>query len=288
MEREPENIPTNHEILRDFMLHMQLANRSENTLETYSRLLNRFLYHTSIPIHEMTSDYVWEWLKEHGRDKKETTVATWISILSSFFTFCDNEGYIEGIPMKSRWRPRLPKPLPRYIGKEELAIIKIQSEAGNLRNQVLFEFLSSSGCRITEALMLDKNDINVEERTARVKGKGSKLRTVHFSHRCAILLEEHLKRLPEMSDGIFLNQHKRKLTRQGAHKILREMGETAQLVGAFGPHRLRHTFATSLLAKGAELSFISEELGHSQLSTTRVYARLLDEKLVTMYRKYMG
>lgn len=172
--------------------------------------------------------------------------------------------------------------------KGEIARIRLRFESENLRNQVLFEFLLSSGCRITETVMLNKEDINIKERTARVKGKGNKIRTVHFSSRCAILLEKHLNKLPEDVEAIFLNCHGERLTRVGSHKIINKLGKTLKLKASLGPHRFRHTFATTLLSKGADLSFIAEELGHSQLSTTRVYARLPKEEIVSMYRKFMG
>ncbi|MFC2947523.1 tyrosine-type recombinase/integrase [Virgibacillus sediminis] len=283
-----QNHPDNQGILEEYRLHLKLANRSDNTLETYLRVLERFIARTSVPIPDVTSNHVLEWLQENGRYKKETTLATWISILSAFFTYCVSEGYISQSPIRRRWRPRLPEPIPKYLDKEEVARVRMQSEIENLRNQVLFEFLVSSGCRITETLMLDMEDIDLKTRTARVKGKGNKIRTVHFSNRCAILMETYLENIPEESEGIFINQHGKRLTRGGAHMILSGMGKSAELEVPFGPHRLRHTFATTLLSKGAELSFISEELGHSHLQTTRVYARLPKEELVSMYRKYMG
>lgn len=278
----------NLEIVEEYMLQMKLANRSENTVTTYNRILVRFFQQVTVPVKEITSEHLFTWLETNGKDRKETTLSTWISVLSSFFTFCIEEEYIEQSPMKSRWRPRLPKPTPKYLEKSEVAKVRLQSEKVTLRDQTLFEFLLSSGCRITETCMLKKENLKLEERTARVIGKGNKIRTVHFSNRCAILLEKLLKILPEDVPYIFINCHGEPLSRVWGHKIVSEMGKAGEMKTSIWPHRLRHTFATTLLSKGAELSFISEELGHSDISTTRVYARLPQNELIKMYRQYMG
>lgn len=285
------NKKSNHDILEEYLFHLEVADRSEYTIKSYLSILRRFLKDLPIPIQELTHEDVFEWLKTNGRDKKEKTVTLWISCLFTFFTFCKEEGYMNYIPIKNRWRPRIPEPIPRYLEREELAKVRMQSEKENLREQVLFEFLVSSGCRISEAVKLDKKDINIKERMAIVQGKGGKIRSVHFSDRCAILLKKHLKRLPENTGKVFINKNGNRLRSKYAHYILSNIGKRAGLKKPFGPHCLRHTFATELLSKGADLSFISEELGHSykcQLSTTRLYARLPKEALVSMYRKFMG
>src|SRR5690625_2114096 len=127
MESKQISRPSNSEILEDYMLHMKLANRSDNTLESYSRVLEHFFSNVFVSVYELTSDHVLEWLETYGLDKSEATISAWISILSSFFTFCINEEYIENSPIKSRWRPRLPKPIPKYLDKKELAKVRMQS-----------------------------------------------------------------------------------------------------------------------------------------------------------------
>ncbi|PSL40535.1 integrase/recombinase XerD [Salsuginibacillus halophilus] len=288
MNEKKEIFHHNKLILQKYYLHMELANRSEHTLESYKRVLDRFFSEVWIPIEDIQPEDVLEWLREHTQGKKETTISTWMSILSSFFMFCEAEEYIDQVPLKSRWRPRLPKPIPKYLDQNELARIQLQSEKSSLRNQILFEFLVTSGCRVGETCALNKTDVDLHTRTVQVKGKGSKIRTVHFSERCAILLEKYMDTLPEETPALFLNRSGSRITRVGVHLILSHMGKKANLSGSLGPHRLRHTFATTLLSKGAELSFIAEELGHSNLDTTRVYARLPKDELVSMYRKYMG
>jgi site-specific recombinase XerD len=111
---------------------------------------------------------------------------------------------------------------------------------------------------------------------------------VHFSETCAILLTEYLETHPKDAAALFLNQHGDRLCRQSIYNIVSRLGKKAGLVCKLGPHRLRHTFATNLLARGADLGFIAGELGHADLNTTRIYANLPDPQLVAHYRQYMG
>ncbi|SFM33708.1 tyrosine-type recombinase/integrase [Salibacterium qingdaonense] len=280
--------PDSSAVLQEFLLHLQLGGRSDNTLETYERVLQRFFSEIPFPVAEVTSDHVLSWLASYRSSRKDTTISTWFNVLTSFFHFCEDEGHVPHTPIKKRWRPRLPQPLPRYLDKTEQAQTKLQVETESLRNQALYAFFVSSGCRVSEVCAINKTDIDLAERTVQVQGKGQKIRPVHFSERCAILLASYIPTLPDHEDALFVNQHGRRLTRVGVHQIISHMGSDAGLSASLGPHRLRHTFATTLLAKGADLSFISEELGHSSLDTTRIYARLPKEEIVTMYRKYMG
>ncbi|WP_064093160.1 tyrosine-type recombinase/integrase [Rossellomorea aquimaris] len=190
--------------------------------------------------------------------------------------------------MKSRWAPRLPQPVPKYVEKRGIAKVRIQTEKKILRDQLLFEFLLSSGCRVAEAQQLDIDDVNLEYRTARITGKGEKIRQVHFTERCAYLFEKYLESHPKNVKAVFISSKGKRLSKRRIQIIINEIGEEAGVTPRLYPHKLRHTFATELLAKGADLSFIGGELGHSDIATTRIYARLPKKEIISMYRKFMG
>lgn len=168
--------------------------------------------------------------------------------------------------------------------------MQLESERSSLRNQTLVEFMLTSGCRVGEVHRLNLEDVDLENRTARVVGKGKKIRNVHFSEKCAVLLERYLEaRQEKASFPLFtVKGTGSRLSIPAIRKIMYELGEKAGLSTKLHPHRLRHTFATELLAKGAELSFISDELGHADLGTTQTYARLPNQVIISQYRKYMG
>lgn len=198
---------------------------------------------------------------------------------------------MESVPIKPRWYLREPRPLPRYLEKGEQAKVRQSAEKQILRNRIIVEFLLSSGCRIRELHLLDKSDVELENRTARVMGKGGKIREVHFSETCALLLErygemEEVK--GEEHPALLVSNIGTRLGISRMRKIINQIGKSAGITGSLYPHRFRHTFATELLTKGAELDFIADELGHANLETTKIYARIPEWKLIRLYRRYMG
>jgi integrase/recombinase XerD len=172
----------------------------------------------------------------------------------------------------------------------EVVKVQHQVEKESIRNRALVEFLLSSGCRIGEVHLLDRQNVDLENRTALVLGKGNKIRQVHFSEKCALLLERYLALRTDKDPALFVTSlgKPNRLSKKWVQNHLRKIGKQAGLSGSLHPHRLRHTFATELLAKGAELSFIGDELGHSNLLTTQIYARLLNTEIIAKYRMYMG
>jgi site-specific recombinase XerD len=281
----------NQEIVRHFLLHLKLSNRSEVTILGYRKFLEWFFLDKVDPFTSLTSDQILDWLQNNRGQIKDSTYRRRLDILSSFYNFCVNEYLIERSPIKRRWFPRLPKPVPKYLDKGEVAKIRNESERTYLRNQVIVEFMLTSGCRVGEVYKLNIEDLDIENRTARVKGKGKKIRNVHFSEKCAVLLERYLNlRQGNKSSPLFISfkGKKTRLSVRGIQAVISKIGEGAGLSSRLYPHRLRHTFATELLSKGAELSFISDELGHVNLETTLIYARLPNQQIISQYRKFMG
>jgi site-specific recombinase XerD len=124
-----------------------------------------------------------------------------------------------------------------------------------------------------------------------VLGKGKKIRSIHFSDKCAVLLKRYLstRHILNPSSPLFVSRStEKRLGINGFHIMLNRIGKKAGLVSKMHAHRCRHTFATNLLSKGAELSFISDELGHASLSTTQIYARIPNQQIISQYRKFMG
>lgn len=280
----------NLRVINDYLLHLKAMNYSKATIKFYRFSLQTFFKNRKELFSDLASETILIWLNQYKKGRKETTFSNQLSALTSFYAFCIEEGYIEKSPIKARWYPRLPKPIPKYLEKDEVAKVWQESEKEGLRNRALMEFLLSSGCRIGEVHHVNRTDIDLEERTALVKGKGNKIRQIHFTEKCALLLERYLESRNDQNPALFVKM-KGKPTRLSIvrmQSILREIGERAGLTGSFHPHRLRHTFATQLLEKGADLAYIADELGHSELVSTQIYANVTKRKIISMYRKYMG
>lgn len=158
----------NQEVINDFLQSMKLANRSQLTIKAYRQFLEKFFTDMNDPFTSITSDTILQWFKTHEWHLKESTINHRFSTLSSFYTFCVQEEYLERSPIKSRWFPRLPQPVPKYLEKEDIAKTRLQSEMTSLRAQVLIEFMLSSGCRVSEVSQLNRADVDFVNRTARV------------------------------------------------------------------------------------------------------------------------
>ncbi|QOK25893.1 tyrosine-type recombinase/integrase [Cytobacillus oceanisediminis] len=278
----------NHEAVSEFLLSLKVANRSRTTIILYRGFLERFFSDIKVDFTEISSEVILEWFQRINGKVKETSLRFYLSVLASFYNFCIQEEYLKRTPIKRRWFPRLPQPIPKYLEREEIAKTRQQSEKESLRNQALLEFMLTSGCRISEVHRLNREDVDLENRTVKVVGKGKKIREVHFSEKCAILLERYITATPQNAQALFVTSTGKRLAIRTMNTIITEIGEGAGLGKGLHPHRLRHTFATELMAKGAELSFISEEMGHSSLSTTQIYVRLPKREIIALYRKYMG
>lgn len=285
-----KNLPNqlNQKIINEFLLSLKLANRSKSTIISYRPVLEHFFSDFTDPFSSITSDAILNWLHTHQSHVKETTLSFRISVLSSFYNFSVLEEYILKSPIKSRWYPRLPKPVPKYLEKEDIAKTRLQTEKISTRNQLIVEFMLTSGCRIGEVHLLNWEDVDLENRTARVVGKGKKIRNVHFTDKCAVLFERYFNSHSYNSGAVFVSTTGRRLSTRRIYEIIIKIGEMALLSTRLHSHRFRHTFATELLSKGADLSFIADELGHDDLGTTQIYARLPKTEVVSLYRKYMG
>lgn len=276
-------------ILNEYLLSLKLANKAKATVTKYRSILERFLNECPIPLESLTSEDVLEWLKAFSVGKKDRTIDLFLSCLSSFFQFCLEEDYMENRVLKKRWRPKINPSLPKYLTEEEYSRVMIAAEELSLRNRALVLLLFSSGCRIGELCNLLIQDVDLSERTAIVQGKGNKIRTIHFSIECAIVLQEYLtSRDYQDDDPLFLNKFGQALGQSGVKKVVGHFGKMAGLTQSLHPHVCRHTFATNMLARGADIQFIAEELGHADLNTTRVYARIPTEEMMTSYQNKMG
>ncbi|MBU7595726.1 tyrosine-type recombinase/integrase [Metabacillus halosaccharovorans] len=284
-----DNIPEETRvIINEYLLSLKLANNAENTISTYRRVLENFFRECSFPIKTLTSDDLLNWLNEFSQDKKARTVDLYLSTFSSFFDFCVAEDYLEAVIIKKRWRPKIPQALPKYLTEQEYARVKLIAEKLSIRDRALILFLFTSGCRRSEVSQLTIQDVDINRRTAEVRGKGKKIRYVHFSEECALILSDYLStRSGDKNEALFLTRFGKPLQTGGIYNITTKLGKMAGITQLLNPHSCRHTFATNMLARGADLKFIADELGHTNLNTTRVYARIPTEEMILAYQNKM-
>ena len=222
--------------------------------------------------------------------RKSSTMARKISAIRSFFDFLLGQGEIRGNPAASITAPRRVMRLPEFLPVDEMMDLLRSLPAGGereARDAAMLELLYSSGLRAGELVSLKREDVDLDERTVRVLGKGRKVRVVPVGEKAVAALKEYLaarrhRETPE-TDALFLNMRGGAITARSLARILDEAIRRAGVGRRLSPHGLRHSFATHLLESGADLRAIQEMLGHASLSTTQRYARVNVGHLMRAY-----
>lgn len=225
-------------------------------------------------------------LKE--KNLKARTVGRKLSSLRSFFKFLTREGYIKTNPILGLSSPKLDKHLPQFLTEEEvsrlIASVLPKDERG-LRDRAILETFYSTGMRISELVGLRVEDIDFISGVVKVMGKGRKERMLPIGEPAISAIRAYLEKRRKQPDALFLNKNGRRITDRGVRNIVEKYIQIASIKQAVSPHTLRHSFATHLLNRGADLRSVQELLGHANLSTTQIYTHLTTERLKSVYDK---
>jgi integrase/recombinase XerC len=230
----------------------------------------------------------------YGQTRNKATVARKIYAIRSFYGHRVGTGKLAHNPFEGIGTPKLDKKIPQVLSQDEMQQFLDALPEENflqLRNKALFEFLYATGLRISELTGLRAGDIRFAERLVRVMGKGKKERIVPFHDQAGEIVERYLRRrradFPEGHDQVFVNARGGPLSQRSVERILRrEYGELTHSAKHVHPHLLRHSFATHLLQRGANLRVIQELLGHSSLATTEKYTTLNFADLLKTYNQF--
>jgi len=230
-------------------------------------------------------------LSRAGRSSK--TVERKLAAVKAFCHFLIREGYITEDPSLDISFPRTEKRLPKALSFSD-AVRLVEYPKGEshikVRDRAIMEVLYSTGIRASELTGLNLNDVNLEVGFLRCTGKGGKERIVPLGEVAAAAVKKYLggsrkKFVKRDGDPMFLNRSGRRLTRQGLWDIIDRYVEAAGLKSGTSPHSLRHSFATHLLERGADLRSVQEMLGHANIKTTEIYTKVSRERLKQVYKK---
>jgi integrase/recombinase XerD len=276
---------------------------SKNTLEAYRRDLSR--YAAYLRTREITDGVLADENAiarfvghlsatefAEGQRYRASSVARALAAVRTFHAFLLREGDTDVDPARAVSRPKVPRNLPRPLAVSEVESMLTTPPEGDvvgLRDRAILEALYGAGLRISELVGLDVDDVDLEEGSIRVFGKGSKERLVPLGRFAVGAFEGYLTRarpaLARTGSGgaMFLNQRGGRLTRQGAAKILGRAARKAGIKKRVTPHTLRHSFATHLLEGGADVRVVQELLGHATLTTTQIYTLVTGDRLREEY-----
>ena len=229
-------------------------------------------------------------LAEQGYSKRSS--ARKLSSLRSFFNFLVRAGVLESNPAEGVRAPKLDKPLPRFLEIEEVE--KLMAAAGGtglwgLRDRAILETLYGAGLRVSELVSIDENDLDLAAGMVRARGKGRKERLAPLGRAAIEALKRYLeaKHRAGLNGGgarpCFTNRRGERLDVRSIRRLLEKYLARAGMAHRASPHTLRHSFATHLLDRGADIRVVQDLLGHASLASTQVYTHLTTERLKTAY-----
>jgi integrase/recombinase XerD len=290
-----------NELLDAYLDHLRVERGlARNTLEAYSRDLTEFIRWVDENLGRSLRDVREEDVRFYFLGKKQEGLSARslrrkASSIRGLYRFLQKEGTLDQDPTELLEVPRPGVPLPRDLTLDEVDRLLAQpdpAEPLGIRDQAMLELLYATGLRVSELLALRLNDINLEVGYVVAYGKGKKERLVPVGEVALEKLKEYLNSArPGLAKSgrvpyAFLNRSGRRLSRQGFWKLLHRYALRAGISSPVTPHVLRHSFATHLLERGADLRSVQLMLGHASISTTQIYTHLNREKLKQIYQRH--
>jgi len=272
-----------------------IKNASDNTLSAYNRDLNQFQEFLELKniseINKITKKHIRLFIVNlNYKNNSTSTIARKLTTLRGLFLFAIRNGIIAQNPLKDIQNPKIKRKIPETLSLDSYEnIIKLLSDKeegkNNLKLISIFELLYGSGLRVSELCDLNIGDIDLSSRSIKVKGKGSKERYVPIGTKSITALEKYLDSLQSLSKELplFLAKNGKRIYPRIVQKYVKEQIQKVSDISKKSPHILRHSAATHMLDRGADLLGVKEILGHENLSTTQIYTHVSIERLKKTY-----
>ncbi len=289
------------ELLDPFLNYLAVEKGlARNTLEAYSRDLNAYLEFLEAEeiasFGETSKVTVMAFIRRlKTKGLSQRSINRSLVALRGLYRYLSQEGYLEVNPLEDMELPRLTPALPHVLTVQDVERLLAQPDAEGprgIRDGAMLELLYATGMRVSELVDLPTGGLNLEVGFVKVRGKGGKERIVPIGEAAMERALVYLERArPAILKGrenpfLFLNNRGGRLSRQGFWKILRQYALQAGITKHITPHTLRHSFATHLLERGADLRFIQAMLGHVDISTTQIYTHVNQEYLKKLHRQF--
>ncbi|QDU60622.1 Tyrosine recombinase XerC [Planctomycetes bacterium Pan216] len=284
-----------------FLDHLRIErNRSDHTVKSYSedlRAAREFWAETlkqSPPIDAISTSLVRAFLAHlHASGYKASSISRRLSALRSFFRYICRQGALERNPTDGLRGPKIGRSLPTFMASTQIETL-LEAPPGDkplgLRDRAILETAYAAGLRVSELVGLNLDDLDLQEGVIRVRGKGKRERVGLLGrHAIAAILRWLSVRQPdetakrEHQVALFLNKHGTRLSARSVGRMLEKYLKQAGLDPRISPHTLRHTFATHLMDRGADIRSVQELLGHASITTTQIYTHVSTDRLRKAY-----
>lgn len=276
-------------LVNRFLVVKHLAGCSAETIKTYRFYLQKLVLSLRRPLQDLDTNDLRCFLAAY-KEKRKVSNVTLENIrlcLSSFFGWLHEEGLIKKNPMKRISRIKADKTLKRPFSGEEMERLRMNCQRE--RDLAIMEFLYSSGVRVSEAVRLNRDQINFGQGECVVFGKGAKERVVYLNSKACIHLREYLDSRTDNNPALFVgckSPYKR-LSKEGIEAILRGISRTSGVDHVY-PHRFRRTMATNALNRGMPVQEVRQLLGHEKLDTTMIYCMVYQEGVKMSHKKFIA
>ena len=274
-----------NDMLRAFIDSLSVQGRSEKTIERYNLIIRLFMEHAKAPTRAITVYHIRDWLASmKSRGLQDSTLSGNRAVLSSYFGWLYREGLIDRNPIANVGAIKVAKKVKRTYS--DIDIEKLNQKCDTLRDKTIIHFLRSTGCRISEAVSLDRCKVDIDKLECVVHGKGNKDRTVFMDAVTGMLLSEYLKTRTDDNPALFISKRGGgRLQAGGVRRMLKQIGEEAG-VDHVHPHKFRRTLATDLARHGMPIQEVVVLLGHEKIDTTMGYIVLNQDDTKHDYRRY--
>ena len=289
VESENKDNDSEQNLVELFLSAKRIEGCSEKSLKYYNATIQALLDGVGKPIKHIQTDDIRNYLTEYQTKKKSSrvTIDNIRRILSSFFSWLEDEDYILKSPVRRIHKVKTASNIKETYSDEELELMR--DNCSEIRDLAIIDMLASTGMRVGEMVLLNKADINFNERECIVFGKGDKERIVYFDARTKIHLKEYLQSRTDDNPALFvsLKAPNDRISIGGIEARLRKFGKQLGLQKVH-PHKFRRTLATMAIDKGMPIEQLQQLLGHRRIDTTLQYAMVKQSNVKIAHRKYIG
>ena len=266
---------------------------SPNTILSYRVDLEQFKKWLGSDMLSISSSVVGKYASflKDTRRLSTSSVSRKLSAIRMFYRFLQAEGAATENPAQAVVSPRRGRKIPSYLSLREVEKLLEAPDTTSpvgLRDKAILECLYATGLRISELVSLNRRDLNLASGWLKVQGKGSRERMVPLGKEAIKWLNRYLREREGVrkDSPLFCNRYGERISRQSCWKIIKKYARIAGINKVISPHTLRHSFATHLLSRDADLRSVQELLGHVSISTTQIYTHITQERLIKIYKKY--
>lgn len=278
-----------HDAVASFITAKRTEGCSEKTLSYYRKTIMTMLAAIDRPPQQIVTDDLRRYLTDYQKDRgsSKVTIDNIRRILSSFFSWLEDEDYIVKSPIRRIHKVKTAKVIKDTYTDEALELMR--DHCTTARDLAIIDLLASSGMRVGELVTLNREDINFTERECVVLGKGNKERLVYFDARTKIHLQNYVEGRRDDNPALFVSLRApyRRLQIGGVETRLRELGQKLHIPKVH-PHKFRRTMATTAIDKGMPIEQVQQLLGHQKIDTTMHYAMVKQQNVKMAHRKYIG